>query len=65
MTIPSLIIEAVVVGVVMSLLYYGFNHLLPKKQPMKLVFIVGFIGHLLFELMGANKWYCKHGTACK
>ena len=29
------------------------------------LFLTGFIGHLIFEFIGANKWYCKHGYACK
>lgn len=28
-------------------------------------FVTGFILHLVFEIAGANKWYCKHGNACK
>tara|TARA_Y100000590_G_scaffold102264_1_gene116217 strand:+ start:240 stop:482 length:243 start_codon:yes stop_codon:yes gene_type:complete len=28
------------------------------------LFLTGFIGHYLFEYMGLNKWYCKHGRAC-
>lgn len=29
------------------------------------LFATGFIGHLLFEAMGANAWYCKNGHACQ
>ena len=28
-------------------------------------FITGFLLHLLAELTGVNKWYCKNGNACK
>lgn len=27
-------------------------------------FLIGFILHLLSELVGLNKWYCKYGNAC-
>lgn len=27
--------------------------------------VSGFLIHLLFEITGSNKWYCKHGTACR
>lgn len=27
-------------------------------------FLTGFLLHLLFEGLGANKWYCKNGNAC-
>jgi hypothetical protein len=26
--------------------------------------ISGALTHLLFELIGGNKYYCKHGGAC-
>lgn len=28
------------------------------------LFVTGFITHILFELIGANTWYCKNGNAC-
>lgn len=28
-------------------------------------FAAGALGHLAFEAMGGNAWYCKHGAACK
>jgi hypothetical protein len=55
MNIKGLAIEALVVGLVMMLLqrFTGLK-----------IFWVGVVGHLLFELAGANKWYCKKGVAC-
>lgn len=29
------------------------------------LFLTGFLGHLFFEAIGANKWYCNNGVACK
>ncbi len=29
------------------------------------MFLLGFLGHLLCEVTGLNKWYCKHGHACR
>jgi glycopeptide antibiotics resistance protein len=29
------------------------------------LFLTGFIIHILCELTGINKWYCKNGNACK
>lgn len=29
-----------------------------------LSFIAGGAGHVVFELLGANAWYCRHGAAC-
>ena len=55
MKITPLLIEALVVGVVMMLLQRL------TKLP---IFWVGVVGHLLFEAVGANKWYCTKGVAC-
>ena len=27
-------------------------------------FLTGFLGHLLFQVTGVNKLYCKYGLAC-
>jgi hypothetical protein len=28
------------------------------------LFLIGFFGHLILELVGVNKWYCANGSAC-
>lgn len=28
------------------------------------LFFTGFIIHILCEVIGINKWYCKNGNAC-
>ena len=28
------------------------------------LFVTGVLGHFLFEAIGANAWYCRHGNAC-
>ena len=58
----KLLVEALVVGIVMVTLDQGISMIL--KNRLLVVFLTGFIGHLLFELSGANKWYCTHGKAC-
>ena len=58
----KLVVEATVVGLVMLAIHYGLSMLLSNQ--LIVVFLTGFIGHLLFEIFGANKWYCTHGKAC-
>ena len=77
----SLIVEAVVVGfmvliggtLVSRLLASSFSVKLPavcknwnKHHLMEIsLFLTGFFVHLLCEMVGFNKWYCKQGHACR
>lgn len=58
----KLLVEALVVGLIMLAIHYVSSLFIPN--PIIVVFLTGFMGHLLFELIGANRWYCKHGKAC-
>jgi uncharacterized membrane protein YoaK (UPF0700 family) len=53
--------EAFVVGVVFGSM--GAIALQDKRTFVPL-FFVGIVAHLMFEVFGANRWYCKHGAAC-
>ena len=55
--------EASLVGILIVILY----NILPISHYDANVkhFIVGFVGHLLFEVFGINDLYCKNGIACK
>lgn len=77
----TLLQEAIVVGVCIviigSIVSYSIKLLSPNKLPdvckdwnkfyiMEIcLFLTGFIAHFIFEYVGANKWYCKNGNACK
>lgn len=76
----QLLIEAVIMGIIVVVLGYivsfitkpWFGVALPEvckswndDYMMEInLFLIGFIGHLGFELAGMNTWYCKHGHAC-
>ena len=75
----NLLVEAIAVGIMILILGEIVMFILKKvglKGPCTCtewnkyyireisLFLTGFLGHLLFELVGANKWYCKHGSAC-
>ena len=72
-----LLIEAIVVGVVCLVmgiithivLHYTFKYFkvnINKHFVFYLtLFVSGVLVHVLFDLLGGNKWYCKHGMACQ
>jgi hypothetical protein len=75
-----LIQEAVVVGITIALIGTLVSWVLSKVTKTHLppvcddwnknfimeitLFFVGFIAHIGFEVVGANKWYCSNGNAC-
>lgn len=71
MYLRTLIIEAIVVAVVLLLIGTVIKMILDKMNIFKsqynnqlTLLISGALTHLLFELIGGNKYYCKHGGAC-
>jgi len=60
-------ISIMVVGLIVSFISMGekattFNHWCNVAVTF---FITGAVTHLIYESMGWNKWYCKHGNACR
>lgn len=75
----TLLIEAgvvglatIVVGVVVALslknlfkLNMPISHKnINKNNMVMLLFITGFLIHIICEISGLNKWYCSNGNAC-
>ena len=75
----ALLIEAgvvglatIVVGVVLALslknlfkLNMPISHKnINKNNMVMLLFITGFLIHIICEFSGLNKWYCSNGNAC-
>jgi hypothetical protein len=70
------IVEAINVGFVtaimgllinyaVSLVFPAISISCPLRNQMVMFFLIGFFVHSLFELLGLNAWYCKHGIACR
>ena len=57
-------VEAVAVGFILIVLWVLLRPLMPTSDIWSL-FILGAGVHLGFEIMGANKWYCANGAACR
>lgn len=67
-TINTLVVEAVIVGLIFSILLVLVSMFISPNNINNQVicgFIAGAVGHFGFEYMGINKWYCKNGNACK
>lgn len=76
-----LLVEALIVGIVIVIIGLAVSKLASPVLGVKLpeeceawndkyvmegtLFLTGFLGHLFFEVIGANKWYCTNGVACK
>lgn len=57
----SLLLEAVVVGVMTSTLFYSLQYLNTTgglTTPW-LLFLTGALIHIVFELAGLNEWWCR------
>ena len=72
----NVLYEAVFVGVLLIALGLGIYHLdkylnFRKKytniniELSLYLFLIGMLTHIIYEALGANKWYCKHGASCK
>ena len=71
----GVLIEAVIVGIlviligtilhILSMKLYGKHDLNNMAIYAVHLFVVGIVTHLICEVTGMNKWYCKNGTACK
>ena len=72
------VIEASVVGLISliigTFLSVTFMFLQPGFKISKITFwpsliitnfLIGFFIHIICEIIGVNKWYCKNGFACK
>jgi len=62
-------IGLIVIGTIVSYLIAKFNNRNTKflKNPGMFValFLTGFVLHILCDITGVNKWYCKNCTGCK
>lgn len=55
------VMEAIVVGIVFGILSVS----LQIQNEMYRGFVAGVIGHVIFELLQLNSYYCKYGYACR
>ena len=62
MTLITVLIEALFVGVMTIILGLILQNIgIPNVL---FLFLLGFFIHLICEMSGLNRWYCKYGSAC-
>ena len=60
----QILIEALIVGITLVIVFRLIHFINIEDINVKL-FITGIIIHIIFELSGLNKIYCKNGVACE
>jgi hypothetical protein len=75
----DILIEAIAVGIAISIIgfvislvimyiedkHFTFAKFTFWKSVLISYFITGFAGHLIFQYIGLNRYYCKYGVACR
>ena len=64
--ICSILLEACIVGLsIVALGYVIKTYIADIKEPLTLLFVTGFFVHLIYDVLGLNKWYCRICAGCK
>lgn len=57
--VKDVLFEATIIGILNIAIYYLLRRISKKSSTTLLLFISGFMIHLLFEYLGANEWWCR------
>ena len=60
-----IIVEAFIVALSIVSLGYIIKYFLKITNSFMLLFVTGFLIHVIYDLMGFNKYYCKICVGCK
>ena len=60
-----IILEAAIVALSIVALGFVIREFCQIKDPLLLLFVTGFLIHLIYDLLGLNKYYCKICVGCK
>lgn len=56
----TVLIEAIVVGGLLVVLFYTVKSIIPSYSEMMQLFVTGAVFHILCEISGINLWYVKN-----
>jgi hypothetical protein len=57
--VKDVLFEATIIGILNIAIYYLLRRISKKSTTTLLLFISGFMIHMLFEYLGANEWWCR------
>ena len=60
-----ILLEASIVALSIVALGYLLKEFTQIKDSLLLLFVTGFCIHLIYDLLGLNKYYCKICAGCK
>ena len=60
-----IIMEAAIVALSIVALGYVLKEFCKIREPLILLFVTGFLIHIMYDLLGLNKYYCKICAGCK
>ena len=58
-------LAAFIVALSIVVLGFGIQKVFKVNDPLKLLFVTGFSIHLIYDVLGFNKYYCKICAGCK
>ena len=62
--VQTVIIEAIVIGIMNALLFYLLSMLKVVVPNHILLIICGALIHIIFEYTGGNEWWCRQTYKC-
>ena len=60
-----IVMEAFIVALSIVCLGYVLKEFCKIREPLILLFVTGFLIHIMYDLLGLNKYYCKICAGCK
>ena len=60
-----ILLEATIVAISIVVLGFGIQKVFKVNNPLTLLFVTGFLVHLIYDVLGFNKYYCKICAGCK
>ncbi len=57
--VRDVLFEATIIGILNIAIYYLLRRISKKSTTTLLLFVSGFMIHILFEYLGGNEWWCR------